>query len=191
MVDNSMLKTGSGTKLFALVATVIMVSMAIYNWAISPQTRYIKAVQQCEIVAKNTEQKKLVLERTVKRKQQELEQLKVDLIEAEVPLFDGQTALALLTNIQLLAVEAGCAVDSLNYMSPEIIEFSGLIVLERRAEISLKGRYENITEFMKKIGGDEKKVFISDMDLAVSHDFMTMTCSMDITIYSLEGNTNP
>jgi hypothetical protein len=44
---------------------------------------------------------------------------------------------------------------------------------------------------MKKIGGDEKKVFISDMDLAVSHDFMTMTCSMDITIYSLEGNTNP
>jgi Tfp pilus assembly protein PilO len=120
-----------------------------------------------------------------------LKQLKVELAKAEEPFFDGQTALGFLSNIQSLAVEAGCTVDSLNYMPPKIIEFAGLITLERRAEISLKGQYGDITQFIKQVGDNGKKVFLSDLNFALSEDYTTMICSMDITIYSLEGNKIP
>ena len=191
-----MLKTSSNTKLFASVAMVIIVSIAIYNWAISPQTAYIKAAQQYEKITKKTENKTMTLKKLTERKQQELEQLKIELAKAEKPFFDGSTALEFLSNIETLAAEAGCAVDSLNYMAPKIIEFkddesSGLTVLVRRAEISLKGRYDNITEFIKQIGGNQKKVFISDLDMAINSDYTTLTCSMDITIYSLQGDKTP
>lgn len=196
MINNSSLKTGSRTKVFAPVAMAVIVSIAIYNWSISPQTAYVKAAQQYEQIAKDTEHKTLVLEKTINRKQQELEQLKIESAKIEEPFFDERAALGFLSNIEPLAAAAGCTVDSLNYVAPKIIEStedasSGLIALVRRAEICLKGRYDNIKEFIRRIEDNDKKVFLSDLDIAVSRDYKTLTCSMDITIYSLEGNKTP
>ena len=191
MINSSILKTGPKTKLFASLAMSIIAFMAIYNWAISPQTAYISAAQHYEQVAKNTEQKTAVLETTVKHKQAELAELQISFSKAKEAFFDSQSALEFLSNIESLATKAGCTVDSSNITALGPIKFEGaesseLIVVPKQAEIRLTGQYDCITEFIKQLSTNEKKVSLSNLDIKTTPDYMALTCIMCVTIYTIE-----
>ena len=191
MANKSILRSGPRAKIYLSLAVVIITSMAVYNWAISPQTAYLDAAQHYERVARKTEQKTEILKRGLKRIQSELADVQYLFTNAGKPFFDKRSASEFFSNIESMASNAGCKVDSLSYMAPKEIEFKAvgsdeLTTLSRKMQISLTGQYKSITEFIGKLSDNEKKVFLSDLNLETAPDFMTLTCSMYVTIYMIE-----
>ena len=191
MANKNMLQSGPKAKWFFSLAMVIITSMAVYNWAISPQTAYLNAAQHYERVAKNTEQKTEILKKGLKLRQIELAELQYSFTNAEKPFFDENSALEFFSNIESMASKAGCKVDSLSYMPPKEIKFKEvesdeLTAMSRQMKISLTGQYDSITVFIKNLSDNEKKVFLSGVNIDTAPDFSTLTCSIYVTIYMIE-----
>ena len=172
------------------VSLAIIVTVALYNWSVSPQTNYLCAAQQYTKVADDAARKVTVLEKTIQRKQTELVTAKTELDRNKGRLFNFEQAENFLSGIQPLASELGCVIDSLTFSPAEYIKDDKAIatinIVERTADVRLTGQYAGISEFISRLTDNDRKVVVSDVDLRVTSDFSALNCDMNITVYLME-----
>lgn len=188
MLINDTIKSGPATKVIIAVSFVTIVALAAYNWVISPQITYLHAAEQYRSIIESAGAKSAVILKNVEKKLVELKKLQQDVSGLENSFFTFEKAREFFSDIEPVAVQHNCAVESSDFM-PSVSKKSGDVsdVTLSRAEITLSGNYKNIMNFLEKIRDYPQRIVISNLLIGRSNKINNdLNCQITITIYVIE-----
>lgn len=165
----------------------------MYDWIVAPHVTCLFASQQYESVVSKAVEKNKVVAREVETKTKKLEELYQQLARSRSTLFAPDEATAFFSDLQAIAEETGCTVNSLNLVGSKpssrdkqkTEDTSG--VTANSATLTVSGRYNSIFGLVKKLQNHAKKVWLDSFEMKII-DFSSgrLECSMTITIYTIQ-----
>lgn len=188
MLIDKALKSSPSTKVIIAVSVIAIVGFATYNWVVSPQVTYLHAAEKYKVIVGSAGEKTTVINNNIKEKQKELDSLRQDVSRLENSFFSNEKAREFFSDLEPIAVQHKCNVESLTFMPPETKETEDSVnVTLNYAKIILTGRYKDIMEFIVKIRDYPQRIVIGNL-LIESARFMTgeLNCQINITIYTIE-----
>lgn len=185
-------KINTNTKIFVSVSTVMLVAIAMYNWAVSPQTSYLQAAQRYETMMSDTGEKTTVIKNGIDDKKKELERLYEEITATKDSFFTLKTSREFFSDIAPILSQSGCMMESLTFMPSSTVSSgedtemdSG--ISEKRAAIVLTGQYENIIKFLRRLSGYSQHIMVNDLVIeSLRSGGKRLVCHMTITIYLIE-----
>jgi Tfp pilus assembly protein PilO len=188
MLINDTIRSGPATKVIISVSFVAIVALAAYNWVISPQITYLHAAEQYKSIVEGAGAKSAVILKNVEKKLVELEKLQQDVSGLENNFFTFEKAREFFSDIEPVAVQHNCAVESSDFML-SVSKKSGDVsdVTLSRAKVTLSGNYKNIMKFLEKIRDYPQRIVISNLLIERSDKINNdLNCQVTITIYVIE-----
>ncbi len=189
MLTDRLAKVNSTSRNAFLGALILIATMAMYNQILGPRAAYLFAVQQQEFVLSSIAEKRETVGESIETKKQELEELKDRLTEMQSILLTGREAKEFLSDLQVIATECGCVVNSLN-----VTQHSGrgkgrsrgdeAGIEVRSAELNIVGAYDNIIALVTRLQARSRKVWIDSLSIEdVDNDSSQLKGEIIITIY--------
>lgn len=191
MLTDKIVKCSSTSKIVVSVSFVAIVTLATYNWIVSPQTGYLHAARQYEMIVGSAGKKTTFIKEQILTKEVEIEKLQREIAEIQNSFFSSQKATEFFMDIEPLSLQCNCNVDSLTFMADETHqrtnEDESSPVILRRAAVDITGRYEDLMRFLGRLGSYPQRIAISDLCIESGpRNSDKLTCRMTITIYIVE-----
>ena len=192
MLNNNITGSVPATKVFVAVSFVAIVAFAAYNWAISPQIAYLNAAEQYKSIVGGAGAKSTIIQKNIERKLVEIEKLQQDVSRLENSFFTFEKAREFFSDIEPVAVQHDCTVESSDFMPSVSKESDGVSnVTLSRAKIMLSGNYKNIMKFLGKIRDYPQRIGISNLLIERSDkNNNDLNCQINITVY-VTGDKEP
>jgi len=192
MLMDKLGKTSPNTKIFISVSTIAIVAIAMYNWAISPQTSYLKAAQLYETMMSNASKKTVIIKNGIHAKKKELERLHQEIMATKDSFFNVKTSREFFSDIDPIASQSGCMIASLTFMSSSSVSAgeekkvdSG--ITEKTAGLEFTGNYESIIKFLRRLSNYSQHIMIDNLVIeSLGFGRKQLVCHMTITIYLIE-----
>ncbi len=188
MLNNNIIRSGPTTKVIVAVSFISIMALAAYNWVIVPQIAYLNAAEQYKSIVGGAGAKSTIIQNNIERKLVEIEKLQQDVSRLENSFFTFEKAREFFSDIEPVAVQHNCAVESSDFM-PSVSKKSGDVsdVTLSRAKIMLSGNYKNIMKFLEKIRDYPQRIGISNLLIERSDKINNdLNCQVTITIYVIE-----
>ena len=184
-------KLSDGSKRMISLATIILVTMGMYNWAVSPQTSYLKTAQLYDNMMIHAGEKSVSIKKSIQVKEEELEKLNLEMTTTRDSFFDEKTSREFFSDIEPISHQSNCVIESLNFMPP-VTQFSknegdtsGIIL--KSAEVVFSGKYENIIQFMRKLESYTQRITVSDIAIeSIASNRKNLICRVTIAIYLID-----
>ena len=189
MLIDRLAKVNSPSRNAFLGALILIATMAMYQPILGPHVTCLFAVQHQESILNSIAKKQEVVGELVGTKKQELEELKDRLAEMQSILLTGREAKEFLSDLQVIATECGCAVNSLNVPRHSGKKKRGSSGDEagievRSANLSVVGAYDNIIALVERLQARSRKAWIDLLSIEdVDNDSSRLKCEIIITIY--------
>jgi Tfp pilus assembly protein PilO len=166
--------------------------MAAYNWIVSPLTTYLHASQLHETVMSSARQRAVMIESQMRMKQEELERAENEMFELQSRFFTAKRAKEFFLDLEPISVETGCDVHSFEFVKNkrkrkgDVDNSYGVIA--KSAEIGFTGGYDNIIQFLKRLGSCPERFSINKINIESAGDNRqgNLMCQMTITVYTLQ-----
>lgn len=191
LIDN--LAKLSRTSKSAVSATLILIAViAIYNWAVAPQAKYMLAAQRYQSIVDGVAEQNIVLVSKVAAKRVNLNKLQEEFSRLRSTLFTPEQANQFFSDLQIIAEESNCTVNSLNLITSKSKagneqpnDSSG--IAPNSATLSVVGVYENIMSLMQKLQVRTKKVWIDSLRIKLfDYESAEPRCNITIMIYTVD-----
>lgn len=188
MLNSNLMKSGPATKVIVGVSFISIVALAAYNWVISPQIAYLQAAEQYKVIIGGAGAKSTLILKNIDRKLIELDELQQDVSMLENSFFTLEKAREFFSDIEPVAVQHDCTVESSDFMPPVLRKNEDVSdVTLSRAKIVLSGSYKNITKFLEKIRDYPQRVVISNLLIErTDNPNGDLNCKINITVYVIE-----
>jgi Tfp pilus assembly protein PilO len=192
MLKDKLIKSSRSSKIIVSIAIVAIVSMAAYNWIVSPMTAYLHASQLHETVMNSTRQRVVRIESQMSKKQEELEKAESEMLYMKSGLFTTTRAKEFFLDLEPISVETGCDVQSFEFVKNnskrKTNADNNYSVISKSAEIGFAGGYNNIIEFLKKLGSCPERFSINQINIepADNNRSVGLMCQMTVTVYILQ-----
>jgi len=181
-----------------VTAMLVILAAAIYNWFVTPHTRYLVAAQRYENAMDLMDKKGKIISGNIKTRKTKLEHLRKDLEQQKQAFFDVNDAKTFLSNLQSTAEQNGCMVANLKFLPSRdtAIKSSDTIDIHQyQVSISILGGYGNIVKFLNTIQNRPEKVWVETIDVGMKPQENYLSCDATISIYTLKikenaGNVN-
>lgn len=193
MLSEQIMKSAPLSRGIVSVATVVILAIATYNWAVSPHTKYLHAAEKYQAVTDTMEKKTRSLKKVVSIKEKKLESLKQELVEFKVAFFDHAGRVKFFSNLETVAEQTGCNINLLTFSPDRPIvndemDIGNIMITAKSVGLEYTGKYAQIIRFLKYLNDHPKKVSVSDLEIESTRDGgTTLDCSMNITIYITEN----
>ena len=192
MLKDKLIKSSQSSKIIISIAIVAIVSVAAYNWIVSPLTTYLHASQLHETVMEGARQRAAKIERQLNAKQEELEKAENEMFDTQSRFFTTTRAKEFFLDLEPISVETGCDVQSFEFVKNETERKGdanddyGVIV--KSAEISFIGAYDSVIRFLRRLGSCPERFSINKISIeSVGDDrSVDLMCKMTVTIYTLK-----
>jgi Tfp pilus assembly protein PilO len=188
MLIEKTLKSSPATKVIVAVSIIAIVAFVTYNWVVSPQITYLQAAKKYKMIVGSAGEKTTVINNNIMEKQKELDTLRQDVAKLQNSFFSAEKAREFFSDLEPIAVQHKCNVESLTFLPPESKETEDTVnVTLNHANIVLTGQYKDIMEFIVKIRDYPQRIVIGNL-LIESSRFATgeLNCQINITIYTIE-----
>ncbi len=183
-------------------ALLIIAAIAIYNWMVAPHANYLFAAQQYEFAVGGIAKKNKILSNTIKVKEKKREELSKQFAQLRRTLFTPDEAKELLGGLRVICERAGCAVNSLDFITSKsgsghkqvtLGQVEGASdVVANSAVLSVSGVYSNIIELLEIIQKRTQGVWIDSIEMtALDEDSAELNCDIAITIYTIHDKDKP
>jgi Tfp pilus assembly protein PilO len=178
-----------------LAAAILLIAfVAIYNWFISPQTRYLAAAQKYHETIDSREQTGKLLTAQLKLRQKKLDELTQKFESDKQVFFEVEDAKTFLTGIQSLAETSGCQITNLK-LSPQkpiiVKDNESVDINQYQVNMSLLGGYGNIVKFLNTLQNRPAKVWIDTINISMKQASSGyLNCNMTLSIYTLKVKEN-
>lgn len=192
LIDN-FVNLNRSTKTTVYTALIIIAAIAMYDWIVAPHVASLSASQRYESVVSSVVKKNKAVALEVEAKTKKLEELYQQLAASKSFLFAHEEAKAFFSDLQAVAEEAGCKVNSLNLVGDKpssrdkrkTEDTSGIIA--NRATLTVSGRYNSIFALVEKLQNHAKKVWLDSLEMKII-DFSAgqIECSMTVTVYTIQ-----
>ena len=116
MLKDKLIKSSQSSKIIVSITIVAIVSVAAYNWIVSPLTTYLYASQLHETVMNSARQKAVRIESQMGMKQAELEKAENEMFELQSRFFTAKRAKEFFLDLEPISVETGCDVQSFEFV---------------------------------------------------------------------------
>ena len=178
-----------------LAAAILLIGFAaIYNWFISPQTRYLAAAQKYRGTMDEREKIGRLITTQLKLRQQKLDELTQKFESEKQVFFETSQAKSFLSGIQSIAEMNGCQVVNLKLSPPREIgikDNNSIDIRQYQADMSLLGGYGNIVKFLNTIQNKTTKVWIDTISVSMKQATNGyLNCNITLSIYTLKVKEN-
>ena len=193
MLTDKIVKCSSTSKVIISVSFVAIVTLATYNWIVSPQTGYLQAARQYETIVGNAGKKTEVIKNQIDVKEIEIEKLQGEIAAIQNSFFSPQKATEFFMDIEPLSLQCNCNVDSLTFNADETRrgaqadkEESSPVIL-KSATVTITGTYDGLMKFLARLGNYPQRISINDLYIeSGARNGEKLDCGMTITIYVVE-----
>ena len=179
------------SKVFVAVSIVGIVAIAAYSRIVSPQTAYLHAAQQHEMMLRTAGKKAATIKKKIKTKTPQLAELRKEIGKIQDKFFTSEGGREFFLDIDPISIASDCNVDwrfkDVKPTSDNKHDDSFFIAL-KRVEISLTGQYRNIIKFLTKLSSYSEHLSISNLSIkSIGFRKKELICKMTITIYLIEN----
>ena len=190
MLINSLAKSSRTSRITLSAAIVGVVTVAAYNWLVSPHTKYLYAVHQYRVLAEEVTKKNQVIQVQQANRKKEIEQLQSEFDKVKTALFTPAEAKRFFGDIEAACKETDCIVYSMNFL-PAQADRSAVSnqqgdnpIIESSALVNFVGAYSNIAKFLTKLTNQQKKVAVRSLKISTFSDKPSpLQCEATVTIY--------
>jgi hypothetical protein len=186
MVFERWIKTTPFSRNIVFTVSVLIGTIAVYNWFIVPHTGYLEAAQRYESVASELAKTNRFISSDVAAKKKELKELNEKLTKARIKIFGSAEAVKFFEDIEELAKKMNCRVlslkfsDSFSGQKPPVTD-SGITV--ENVLLSVAGNYKDITALMNKLQNRAEQIWIDRVNIKFfREDVGGLRCDMSIAI---------
>jgi len=191
MLMNALAKSSRSSRVAFSAAIVGIFTVAVYNWMVSPYTKYLHAAQQYELMVSDVAKKKQIIKSREAIKRKEIEKLRAEFAKAQTALFAPVEANRFFSDIETLCNQTNCIVYSINFLSDNSGDLSAAdkdksAIVGNSAAVSFVGSYSNIINFLSKLTNRPQKVLLRSLKIFASGKrFSPLVCEIMITIYTV------
>ena len=111
MLTDKIVKSSSTSKFIVSVSFVAIVTLATYNWIVSPQTRYLHAARQYQMIVGNAGKKTAFFKSQIAVKEVEIKDLEEEIAKIQNSFFPPEKATEFFLDIEPIALQCNCNVD--------------------------------------------------------------------------------
>jgi Tfp pilus assembly protein PilO len=176
-------KLNKSSRYSILAGLIIISSLAIYNWMISPHTAYLSASQKYEKALDKRDKTNKIILTSLKLKQDKLQQLQQELENLNNTAFSQKQSQQFWSELKKLTENAGCYLNSLTKFEEEKNTNSAFTT--ESAELNISGSYNSIMQIVKQLNQSPKKIWIDSLNLETMQKSSILECDMTITIQKL------
>ena len=181
---NYLVKLGNPARNATSATLIIIAFVAMYKWTITPQSSYLSAAKGYEFAMnKVIEQNTMITTRVAARKRK-LQELQESSSQLQIALFTDSQAKEFFSDLQVIAEQAGCVVQSTNFVTEKArSEDNHLGIETKSADISVMGVYQNIENLVGRLQTRDQKVWIDSIRMrTVDQNSDTIICDLTVTI---------
>jgi len=179
------------------VALVAIAGVAMYGWIVSPHVKYLQAVQKYRPAIKKIIDKQQDIKRMLVGRRTLLEKLKKQFNEVGNTIHTAEQVQQLFGELGTVAEQYGCSLAQIDrsMADPEIIigEASDPTYVESvKAGLTMLGDYGPLVAFVDCLQTQERKIWISSIDIEVLKDEMVteqdgvLKCDIVMEIYVIQ-----
>jgi hypothetical protein len=163
-----------GSKRTALsIAVIVIVAAAMYNWVLSPQVGYLRAVQRYRPVVNEMVEKTGKIGKTLDEKRRQLRTLQRELAETHDRFFTREEARTFLGNLQSFVEQTGCKVAAADLTSDgrtgqprESKELASVVTSQ--VDLTAVGQYDQIIALLERLQGNRRRIRVDSCGLKLS-----------------------
>ncbi len=191
LIDN-LAKSSRSSRNTVSAALIIIAVIAMYNWTVAPQAKYMLAAQRHQFVVGGVAMQNKVIGRKVGAKKEKLKGLQERFNQLRSTLFTPEQAKQFFSDLQAISEESGCVVYSLNIVSskPESENErsqDASDIVPKSATLSVVGVYENIMKLMEKLQVRTQEVWVDSFRIKLfDYESAQPGCDITITVYTVE-----
>lgn len=155
------------------IALIVIGAAAMYNWVLSPQVGYLRAVQRYQPVVDEMAEETGRIGGMLNAKRQQLRALQQELSGIRDSLFTREEAKIFLGSLQSFVEQTGCKVAVMDFASDSRTEQppgSGEAgpVATSRVNLSIVGQYDQIVMLLDRLQNNRRKVWVDSCALTLS-----------------------
>ncbi len=179
-----------------LAAAILLIAfVAIYNWFISPQTKYLAAAQKYHNTIDTREQTGKLLTAQLKNRRKKLDEITQKFESDKQAFFEIEDAKTFLAGIQSLAETNGCQITNFKLSPPRAINIKdndSIDINRYQVDMGILGGYGNIVKFLHTLQNKPQKVWIDTIKLSMKQAATTgyLNCDITLSIYTLKVKEN-
>ena len=174
------------------MAILAIFIVAMYNWFVTPQTRYLAIAQKYKDTVDSMKKSSIIMSKDQKLNREKLDEREQQFERQKQNLFDVNQAKDFLANLQSVAEKSGCAVVNLKRSPVKEIAVKdnnsvSVHFYQNQVNTRFLGRYENIVEFLNTIQNRTTKVWIDSINISMKDITSSyLTCDTTLSIYALD-----
>jgi hypothetical protein len=190
MLIKHLLKVNPSTRYAVSASLVVIALLAMYNWLVAPHAAYLSVAQGYESVTANLVNKNRIISSQVKVKRKKLQNLQEKSTQLQSTLFTPDKAIEFFSDLQAIAEQTGCMVQSLNMIqnNPREVESENISgIITKSAVLSVVGLYKDIPRLIQRLQARTQKVWIDSIKvMTVEYNSDRPRCDMTITICEIQ-----
>jgi hypothetical protein len=191
MLANSLTRLSSSSRRAIAASLVLIAVIAIYNWVVAPHTGQLLAAQRYEDTLDQIARRNEAIEKTIEAKKQQLQELGESAGRLYSALFTPEKARGFFSDLQIMAEQAGCEVQAINFVAgerrPGATSGEGAGVIAQKAIISVVGTYGNIIGLIERLQARTEKVWVDSVGMEVfEHSSARPRGNITMTIYTVQ-----
>jgi len=175
-----------------VAAVLIIISIALYNWFVTPHTNYLQAEQQYRRAMTTIERKNKLLNSEIQVVNKKLENLNKRYQEQKQMFFDTEQAKDFLSSIQTSAEKNACIIQNLRFMPSRnvITSNNDVCITQYQTNLNITGGYGNIVKFLNTTQNRPEKVQFDSINITMNNQTGDLDCGLTISIYTLKVKEN-
>jgi Tfp pilus assembly protein PilO len=175
-----------------VAAAAAILTIAVYNWFVTPHSQYLMAEQKYRMTIESLETKNKILSSNLKAYSQTLENLRGKYEQHKKLFFDANSAKDFLAGIQTTAENNGCLIQNLRFITPREFPQLGndIIVCQHQVSLKILGGYGNILKFLNTLQNRTQRVCLDSINVDIDSQTGGLECGLLISIYTLKVKEN-
>jgi Tfp pilus assembly protein PilO len=175
-----------------VAAALIVMTIAIYNWFVTPHSQYLMAEQQYQQTIKSLETKNKILNSSLKVSNHTLENLRGKYEQHKQLFFDANNSKDFLADIQTTAEKNGCMIQNIRFLPPrQFPQTAGNIeISQHQTNLNVFGGYGSIVKFLNTLQNRAQRVQVDSLNIEMNNENGYLECDLSISIYTLKVKEN-
>ena len=188
MLTKNLAKLSNPARNATSASLVFIAALAMYKWVIAPQSGYLTAAKGYESTMNKVIERNKITAGQVKTKKEKLQQLRESSVQLQSMLFTNDQAKEFFSDLQVIAEQAGCAVQATHFVNEKSRDENEHLSIEtKNASISVVGLYQNIERLVGRLQARTQKVWIDYIKMqTIDENSDRIICDLTITICQIK-----
>ena len=176
------------------VAMLLIGIIAMYNWFISPNIKYLAAAQKYRKMMDSTEKQNKIIRSELELRKKKLDNLTHEFDQKKQAFFDIDQAKTFISGLQSESEKIGCPVTNLKLRPLQNIavkDNNSLDICQYQIVMTFLGNYGNIVKFLNTLQNRPAKVWVDEINVGTKQSTDgSLSCNITLSIFTLKVKEN-